>query len=165
MLLLWAFLLIVTGCGASAGLAGSSGTVAASTAAGDPVKVAALRAAYDLEGSERAVVFLAVTGATDTEYAEIADALFEALDVDVVPAEQADRASPDLPALTPVDPETGAVGVSLTLLEVTPVDEERFEATVRYARSGLDGGELSLTVAPGDDGAWAVTEYAHGSIG
>ena len=154
-------LLVLAGCGAQGGL--SVGTTGAGTLSDEtPSKVLPLKAAYEQEGGQREVIFLTVADADDEEYNEIADALFEELGVDVLPAETAVYTDLDLPALTPVDAETGQIGVSLTLHQLVDVDGEEYEATVSFARSGLDGGDVTYTLERQDD-EWTITDSVAGA--
>ncbi len=161
--LAWVSLLLLGGCGAQQGL--GPGTAAGALAAPEaPDASLPLKAAYELEGERREVIFLEVAGASDDAYNRIADDLFDELSVDVLPAEDAFRGELDLPALTPVDPETGLVGVSLTLREMAAADDGEYTATVSFARSGLDGGDITFVLHRAEQG-WSVAEYSHGSRG
>jgi len=121
----------------------------------EPVEVAALKAAYVHEGAGRSTVFVDIAGATDAEIEEIADRLSAELGVIVRHSDEALRDDPDLPALTPYDSKTGEVGVVLRLDDVTPTDSECYEVDVTYARSGLDGGSVSLTLVL-ESGEWVA---------
>ena len=123
-----------------------------------------LEAAYEVEGDARTIVFVDVDGASADELLDIMVELAETVDAEILPADVAFRGDPDLPALTPVDPETGQVGVSLTLRGITRLADDEYEATVSFARSGLDGGDLVLVVMWAGDG-WTVVEQFHASTG
>ena len=100
----------------------------------------------------------------DESFDALADELERSLGVDVLPDEFAFRGDPDLPALTPIDPDSGALGVSLSLREITEVADDEYEAIVSYARSGLDGGDLVLVLERSAVG-WSVAEHFRGSQG
>ncbi|MCP4249056.1 MAG: hypothetical protein GY778_18585 [bacterium] len=153
----------LSGCGAPAGLSGTAADNDGS-AGESPDAATLLEAAYDAEGDARTVVFVDVDGATADELNDVMVALAETVDAEILPSEVAFRGDPDLPALTPIDPETGQVGVSLTLRGITRLGDDEYEATVSFARSGLDGGELVLVVAREEDG-WAVVDQSHASTG
>lgn len=134
-LLAWALLLMVGGCGVQPGADGGGRITG-------PAPLLPLMAAYELEGRDRPLIFLDLGAESDADFEEVADELAAEFSVDVLPADTAFRGDLDLPALTPIDPESGQIGVSLTLGEMVPVEDRRYEATVRYARSGLDGGSI-----------------------
>jgi len=140
---------------------GVQSVVSAAGSAEKPGAAVPLRVVYESEGDDRPVVFVDVTGASDEELDRVIDDLAAELDVEVLPGETAVRSDPELPALTPIDPETGRVGISLTLESMTGVDQDRYEATVLYARSGLDGGYLKL-VLEREAGEWVVTDVVPG---
>ncbi len=145
-------------------LLGGCGVQGASVGPGtvdSPSPATALKAAYELEGQNRDVVFLEASDLDGDELAQLMAELSAALGVEVLPAEAAVRSDPDLPALTPLDPDTGRIGVSLTLWEITETEPGRYEAVVSYARSGLDGGELVLYLEPGTAG-WSVVDHTDG---
>jgi hypothetical protein len=143
------------GCGAQAVVATGGDSEA-------PSPALVLKAAYELEGQQRQVVFVDAVELADDEFDALMAELEAELQVEVLPAEAAFRGDPDLPALTPIDPETGEVGVSLTLHEIAEVAAREYEAVVSYARSGLDGGELIIVLAR-DAAGWAVVEHVTGS--
>ena len=145
---------LLTGCGAQ--YAVSSGGSAAAPQAAVP-----LRAVYESEGRDRAVVFVDVMGASENELDQVIEDLSAELEVGVLPGEAAFRADPELPALTPIDPDTGEIGISLTLESMICLDRDRYEATVLYARSGLDGGYLTL-VLEHEAGDWFVADVLRG---
>ena len=150
-----AALVVLGGCGAQAVV--SSGS---SLAAPSPALI--LKTAYELEGQQRQVIFLDAYELPDDRLDELMDELEAELRVDVLPAEAAFRGDPDLPALTPIDPQTGEVGVSLILHDITEIDPDEYEATVSYARSGLDGGDLILILERQAAG-WAVVAHFRGA--
>jgi hypothetical protein len=126
-----------------------------------PAAALPLRVVYEAEGDDRAIVFVDVAGATEEELHQIITDLSAQLDADILPGGAAYRSDPDLPALTPIDPETGLVGICLTLESMAPVDDNRYQATVKYARSGLDGGFLTVVLERAAD-EWMVVEQIRG---
>lgn len=152
--IVWAASLMLGGCGVQT-------VVPAAGSAGKPGAALPLRAVYESEGDDRPVLFVDVTGASDEELDQVIDDLAAELGVEVLPGEAAVRSDPELPALTPMDPETGRIGISLTLESMAGVDQDRYEATVLYARSGLDGGYLKL-VLEREAGEWEVTDVVPG---
>ena len=79
------------------------------------------------------------------------------LQVKVRPFSEADFSDPFLPALTPVLPETGEIGVSILLGRFSVDDVGRLSVSVSVARSGLDGEIIEYTLEPADDG-WIIVE-------
>ncbi|MHC4064185.1 MAG: hypothetical protein ACYSUI_06740 [Planctomycetota bacterium] len=126
-----------------------------------PAAALPLRVVYEAEGDGRAVLFVDVAGATQEELDQIITDLSAELDADILPGGAAFRSDPDLPALTPIDPDTGLIGVSLTLDRMAPVSPNRYEATVKYARSGLDGGFLTVVLERAAD-EWMVIQQIRG---
>ncbi|MFQ5491201.1 MAG: hypothetical protein ACE5GE_10800 [Phycisphaerae bacterium] len=127
-----------------------------------PTPTMVLSAAYDLEGGQREVIFLTAENLSPDEIETLTASLENDLDVDVLPAEVAIRSDPDLPALTPVDPQTGSVGISLTLRRLVEVDTDEYEAVVTYARSGLDGGDIVFQWVRRQD-TWEVADVVYPS--
>jgi hypothetical protein len=145
---------MVGGCGVQPAAAGGGRITG-------PEPLLPLMAAYELEGQDRPLIFLDLGAESDAGFEEVADELATAFSVEVLPAETAFRGDLDLPALTPIDPESGQVGISLTLDEMVPVEDRRYEATVRYARNGLDGGSIVFILEQqGRD--WTVVEQFYG---
>ena len=145
------------GCGAQSAVSGGG---RGAEAGPDPALL--LMATYQLEGRDRAVIFMELDGRPQDRFDEVADQLAVELGVEVLPADAAFRGGLDLPALTPIDPETGEVGISLTLDELLPEDDGRYQATVGYARSGLDGGSVTFVLE--QEGAdWVIVEQFDGS--
>jgi hypothetical protein len=155
VLVLTVALLGLSGCGAQAVLPSGSSP-------DGPSPTLVLKAVYELEGWQRPVIFLDAYDLPDDEFDQVMAELEVELRVDVLPAEAAFRGDPDLPALTPVDPATGQVGVSLTLHEITEISPSEYEANVSYARSGLDGGEV-IMVYERRAGRWVLVEHFHGA--
>ena len=79
------------------------------------------------------------------------------LQVKVRPFSEADFSDPFLPALTPVLPETGEIGVPIRLGRFSVDDVGRLSVQVSVARSGLDGEIIEYTLEPADDG-WIIVE-------
>ena len=80
-----------------------------------------------------------------------------ALQVKVLSLSEADLTDPSVPALTPVLPETGEVGVSVSLGRFSVDEEGLLRVRVSVARSGLDGSFIEYVLEPTDDG-WGVRE-------
>lgn len=146
--------LIAAGCGAPGG-AGLIGQPAAADS--QRVEVAALKAVYELEGHQRPVVFVEVADASPANVDDIVTQLEDELNVIVRPTPEAVRDNPDLPLLTPYDPQTGQVGVVLRVERTTQAAGDTYEVNVAYSRSGLDGGSLSVILTPGESG-WTVVD-------
>ena len=127
-----------------------------------PSPATVLKTAYELEGGQRQVIFLDADELSEEELDQVAVSLESELRVTVLPAEAAFRGDPELAALTPVDPETGEVGVSLTLHEIAEVGSGECEAVISYARSGLDGGEV-IMVYERRAGRWVLVDHFRGS--
>ncbi len=145
----------LSGCGAQ-----TTFQSATDTPVTGPTPQMVLSAAYDLEGSQRQVVFVSAQNLSTDELETVMASLADELGVDVLPAELAYRGDPDLPALTPIDPDTGSIGVSLTLRQLIEVDPDEYQATISYARNGLDGGDMVLQLVR-VKGTWQVTSVAY----
>jgi hypothetical protein len=127
-----------------------------------PDPVVPLAAAYEMQGQDRPVIFLDVSGTPGVTHEQVADALSSRLGVAVLPADVAFNGDADLPALTPVDPSTGNTGVKLSVLEMRQLDPMEYEVEVEFVRSGLDGGTLIFTLS--FDGAeWRITQAVAGA--
>lgn len=146
----WAALLMLGGCGAQSGVSGGAFAV-------EPDPALPLMAAYELEGRDRPVIFMELPDGQQDRFDEVAGQLAAELGAEVLPADTAFRGDLDLPALTPIDPDTGQVGVSLTLDGMFPIEDGRYEATVRYARSGLDGGGITFVLEQ-QEADWVIVE-------
>jgi hypothetical protein len=85
------------------------------------------------------------------------DQLARALGIVVRHANEADRSDPDLPALTPTDPSTGDVGVVLRVVSVESMQDNACAVAVTYARSGRDGGAVTLHLVCTDAG-WSIAD-------
>lgn len=70
---------------------------------------------------------------------------------------EADLTDPSVPALTPVLPETGEVGVSVSLGRFSVDEGGLLRVRVSVARSGLDGAFIEYVLEPADDG-WTIRE-------
>ena len=77
------------------------------------------------------------------------------LRVKVSPEQDADRSNPDLPVLTPFDPETGEIGISISLGRFEVDGEGRWHVLASYARSGIDGAGLTYTLER-DGSDWVI---------
>jgi hypothetical protein len=143
--LLLAALPLAAGCGMQ-GVVGPAEEPAATSSPPVGVEVAALKAAYELEGHQRPVLFVEVAGASPVEFDDIVAQLETALNVIVRATPEAVRDHPDLPLLTPYDPQSGQLGVVLRVDRTTPLEADTYQVDIVYSRSGLDGGSLSVTV-------------------
>ncbi len=150
--------IVVPSLGAAA--CGSNGPAAPSAMSVPSVEAAALREAYRMEGHSREVVFVAIADADDDHVDDVIRRLKAALGVTVRRAHEADRSDPKLPALTPADPQTGQPGIVLRVDVLTASSGGRVQAVVTYARSGLDGGVLAITLERRVSD-WAVTAVEH----
>ncbi len=118
-----------------------------------------LKYAYASSGADRKIIFFAA----DRE-AIGADLLDEAtrqiqddLGVRVLPADAADRSTLSLPALTPVDPETGEPGVEIRLGRFRVDEQGRLSVPVDIALSGLNGYSYEY-VLKRHDGTWVIVD-------
>ena len=123
---------------------------------------------YRTQGFDRPVLFLdtgevcdSILPTCDPPGGGIFPALKTQLETDlqvkVRPFSEADFSDPFLPALTPVLPETGEVGVSIRLGRFSVDDVGRLSVSVSVARSGLDGVGIDYKLERGDDG-WIIVE-------
>ncbi len=116
--------------------------------------------------SDRSVVFVADDTDYDAEgappppgvdeFGELLARLSEVLGLRTHPDEEADRSHPDVPVLTPVDPETGEWGVTLWV-DLQHCEDGTAEVVAGYVRSGLDGRIFSLTLQCDFDGWYIVS--------
>lgn len=131
------------------------------TAAPSNPLIVALVDLYEREGAKRAVFLSIADGATTTDSLEdlIAE-LSELLSVSVLDESLADR-SPrsDVPFLTPIDPATGDLGVSLSIREVSVSGDNHRQVKLSFARSGLDAG-IYLYTLQSDGNIWRIIDVA-----
>lgn len=111
---------------------------------------------YKGEGRGR-IVFLEADELGGPMAAEARAALEAALRVKVRPLAEADLSDPALPALTPVLPDTGEIGVSISLGRFFADGAGRLRVTVTVARSGLDGVVLHYVIER-SNGGWLVAD-------
>ena len=111
---------------------------------------------YEGEGHGR-IVFLEANELGGAMAAEARSALEAALHVKVRPLVEAELTDPSLPALTPVLPETGEIGVSISLGRFFADRAGRLRVTVTVARSGLDGVVLDYVIER-SNGGWLVVD-------
>ena len=114
---------------------------------------------YRSEGQRR-IIFLG----TDEPEAFGANTLAQArsqleddLGVTVRPESEADRTDLSLPALTPVLPETGEMGISISLARFRLDEAGNLRVQVTFARSGLDGAVLEYVLTLGEQG-WTIID-------
>ena len=87
------------------------------------------------------------------------------LPVKVRPLSEADFSNPSFPALTPVLPETGEVGISVSLGRLTEDEDEEglYHVDVSIVRSGLDIAFAEYSLEAGEVG-WTINDVAHKSL-
>lgn len=122
----------------------------------DPL-VIVVASVYTEFGEDR-IVFLRMldTEETDEAYLALIAQLEEELSVPVLPESLADRAiTANLPPLTPVDPQTGEAGISITIGDIRFDEQGYLIVEVGYARSALDGGVLEYVLDDTPDG-WII---------
>jgi len=122
--------------------------------------------------SDRTVVFVAdqtdynAEGAplppSEDEFGELLARLSAVRGLRTRPDEQADRSRPDVPVLTPVDPETGEWGVTLWV-DLQHCEDGTAEVVAGYARSGLDGRVFSLILHCDFDG-WHIVSASPAGV-
>jgi len=84
--------------------------------------------------------------------------LQSSLNTRVRPESDAIRAFDDShPIMTPIDRDTGEVGISIGLGDFEQEGPDRLRVVVSYARSGLDG-EVLQYVLQRTDAGWSVLE-------
>jgi len=127
-----------------------------------PTIITVVKHAYRMEGHGR-IVFLAAPDVDGSMLTAACGALENDLGVKVRPEEHADRTDPDLPALTPVLPETGEIGISIRLGRFNLAEDGRLHVTVSFARSGLDGGDLDYVLERAGD-EWSITDVVPGAV-
>ncbi len=113
---------------------------------------------YATQGRGR-MIFLGTYGDSIDE-AELRQArmhLQTDLGVPVKDDSEADRSDPTLPALTPVDPETGEIGISIFLGPLTIDEDGRTRIEVSFARSGLDGMVIGYVLESAPEG-WKIID-------
>lgn len=112
---------------------------------------------YGFQGRGRIIFLDAEEDALDTETLSQAGLLVESeLGVRVLPESVADRSDLSLPVLTPVDPETGDIGISIRLGRFRLGDDGRLRVEVGTIRSGLDGRGFDYTLERASEG-WVIT--------
>ncbi len=130
--------------------------------------------AYRKEGFSRPVLFLETGEVCDSisptcvpSEGGVSPALKAQLETDlqvkVRALSEADLADPFVPALTPVLPETGEVGVSISLGRFSVDNGGLLRVSVTVARSGLNGVGMEYVLEPADDG-WAIREIHDGGV-
>jgi hypothetical protein len=87
----------------------------------------------------------------------------EELGVRVLPESAADRSDLSLPVLTPKDPETGELGVSIDLLRFQAARPDRLTVSAWYARSGLGGQGYEITLERTLAG-WVIVQMEEGGV-
>ena len=111
---------------------------------------------YGFQGRGRIIFLGAEQGALDTETLAQARSLVESeLGVRVLPQSAADRSDLSLPVLTPVDPETGDIGISISLGRFNLGDDGRLRVEVGATRSGLDGQGYEYVLERAGEG-WVI---------
>jgi len=86
------------------------------------------------------------------------------LNTRVRPESEATRAFDDThPIMTPIDRDTGEVGISILVGDFAPDELGRLRMGVSYARSGLDG-EILQYVLQRTDAGWSVLEVIQVAI-
>jgi hypothetical protein len=95
---------------------------------------------YGLQGRGRIIFLGADEDAVQSEALTQAGAVVEAdLGVRVLPESAADRSDLSLPAFTPVDPETGEIGVSINVGRFRLTDDGKLEVSAGAVLSGVSG--------------------------
>lgn len=113
-----------------------------------------MKAVYEQEGQGR-MIFLGAEGEAET-LQEAMSRLETDLNTRVRPEWEAVY-PPDLPALTPADPETDEVGVMIRLGRFTHEDNGHLRVRVSFSRSGLDGADCEYVLESTAEG-WSVIE-------
>ena len=113
---------------------------------------------YATEGRGRMIFLGTVDDTIDEADLQQARTRLEAgLGIAVKDDSEADRSDPALPALTPVDPETGEIGISIYLGRFTVDGDARLRVEATFARSGLDGMVVEYVLESTPQG-WNITE-------
>lgn len=118
-----------------------------------------LKYAYGSSGAARKVIFLASDeeGTTVELVDEAAKRVEDELGVRVLPASLADRSSLTLPALTPVDPDTGEPGVEIRLGRFRVDEAGRLLVPVGVTLSGLNARGFEYTLERRGD-RWIIID-------
>jgi hypothetical protein len=118
--------------------------------------VTVVKAVYADQGR---IIFLGSDdGSVDSELLAQAGAVVEAeLGVRVLPESAADRSDLSLPVLTPKDPATGELGVSIDLGQFRVVGPDRLAVSAWYGHSGLDGQGYDIVLERAGDG-WVIVQ-------
>ena len=115
---------------------------------------------YGFQGRGRIIFLGAEQGALDSETLAQAGSLVESeLGVRVLPESAADRSDLSLPVLTPVDPQTGDIGISIRLGRFNLGDDGRLRVEVGAIRSGLDGQGYDYVLERASEG-WVIISVA-----
>ena len=109
---------------------------------------------FGREGQGR-IIFLKADGAAEN-IENAMSCLAADLQTRVLPESEAERAIDDsLPVLTPFDPKTGEIGISIILGRFTLTEQGNLTVGVSFERSGLDGAAYEYVLEP-MDGGWSV---------
>ena len=127
-----------------------------------PAIVTVVNDVYQGEGHGR-IVFLEANELGGTMAVEARSMLEAALHVKVRPLTEAELTDPSLPALTPVLPETGEIGVSISLGRFSADGAGRLRVTVTVARSGLDGVVLDYVIER-SSGGWLIADVVLAAV-
>ncbi len=152
------WLAATTGCG------GGVSSPAGIGVSDDLDMVTVVKAVYELTGGNRGVLFVELEGYSVEALEAAVLQLGEQLPVEVLCADQANLADPNQPALTPVHPETGEIGILVRVFAVEQTGPDEAKAHVAFSRSGLSGGDLVLTFERVAQG-WELTDKEQTAVG
>jgi hypothetical protein len=123
-----------------------------------------VKALYGMHGRGRIIFLGSDDGSVDSQLLALAGAAVqEEVGVRVLPESTADRSDPSLPALTPKDPETGEIGISIRLGRFRVTSENRLEVSGWVIVSGLNAQEYQIVLERSED-SWVIIEMQPGAV-
>ncbi len=149
---------------AAAGCGGGVSSPAGIGMSDDLDVVTVVRAVYELTGGDCDVLFVELEGYSAEALEAAVLQLGQQLPAEVLRADQANLADPNQPALTPVHPETGEIGILVQVFAVEQTGPDKASAHVAFSRSGLSGADLVLTFERVAEG-WELTDKEQTAVG
>jgi len=123
-----------------------------------------VKALYGMHGRGRIIFLGSDDGSVDSDMlAQAGTAVQEELGVRVLPESAADRSDFSLPALTPKDPKTGELGVSIQLGRFRVQGDNHLAVSAWAILSGLNAQEYEIVLKRSGDG-WEIELMQEGAV-
>lgn len=123
-----------------------------------------VKAIYGMHGRGQIIFLGSDDDGVDSELLAQAGAIVQdELGVRVLPDSAADRSDLSLPPLTPKDPETGEVGISIRLGRFRVEEDGRLSVSAWAIRSGRDAQGYDVVLERSSDG-WAVVQMSEDGV-